>query len=271
MDNKLENRSCPKCGNKLKAIMYGMVDSETADNPDVILGGCAVDGNEPFLGCSDCGFEGFPGGRTYRTFHTKPGYKPGTENSKSPEIITREFDLVSASTEELWGWSDGLFEARLELLHRGVSNQQIQDAYLENENWDFMPFDPFETILCYFSRLTGKVLGFGIFYAHAKFQAAHHLGQGDSRWNMLTSSTEFLEVLMKHESEGLETWKVDFDGMDSAEAYSEEMSTLGSEFLVSCLANNWALDPAGFPREMRQLDRPILWPFWFDRSLLGQI
>jgi hypothetical protein len=267
----LANRKCPDCGNPLQRIIYGMVDSAVAADPSVIIGGCDINGTEPYLGCRHCGFQGFPGGRTYKTFHTKPGYKPGTENSPNPEVITREFNLLTASLEQLWAWSDGLFEARLELMHRGLSKEELEEAYRINEHWDFMPLEPVEKILCYYSRPEERVLGVGIFFADQKMQAALHLSPNSSKWRALASPGEFVDTLRKHKSEGLETWEFVSDNLDSGDAYWEGESSLGSEFLTECVERGWKVDPGLFIHELAQLNRPILWPHWLDYSKIGQL
>lgn len=268
--DELSGRKCPQCGNKLLRIVYGMVDPSVLDDPDTIVGGCDINGIEPWLGCSQCDFRGFPGGRTYKTFHTKPGYKPGTENSENPEVIQREFDLLRATNEQLWGWSDGLFEARLELLHRGISEQEIFDAYLENELWQFMPFKPFEIALVYYSRPRGKVLGIGLFYAHERFQAANHLGGNKTTWASLHSPKLFLDTLLPHKSEGLETWELDLRDLDTSDAYWESETDCGSAFIRACLEKDWSVDPADFSELVGQFERPILWPHWLEYGLMGQ-
>ena len=270
LTDDLSGRKCPNCGNELVPIVYGMVDPSARNDPKTIIGGCEIDGNEPWLGCTWCDFRGYPGGRTYKTFHTKPGYKPGTENSNNPEIIQREFDLLSARDEELWGWSDGLFEARLELLHRGVSEQEILNAYFENEHWQFMPFKPYEMALVYYSRPRKMVLGIGLFYAHERFQAAHHLTPEDTSWVALSPQI-FIKRLVAHKSEGLETWELNLENLDTSDAYWEGESDFGSEFVAACLAKNWSVDPADFGGALGQWERPILWPYWLEYGSVGQI
>ncbi len=266
----LTGRKCSQCGNELVRIVYGMVDPSLLDDRKTMLGGCEIDGNEPWLGCPECGFRGYPGGRTYKTFHTKPGYKPGTENSKNPEIIQREFDLPSATFDQLWGWSDGLFEARLELMHRGVSEREILHAYYENEHWQYMPFKPDETALVYYSKPRQMVLGIGLFYAHEKFQAAHHLTPDDDNWVTLYSPQFFIDRLVAHKSEGLETWELDLTDLDTSDAYWEGETDFGSTFIANCLEKNWSVNPADFGGLLEQCDRPILWPYWLEYGLMGK-
>lgn len=268
--DELSGRKCPECGNELLRIVYGMVDPSVLDEAKTILGGCDIDGNEPWLGCSQCDYRGYPGGRTYKTFHTKPGYKPGTENSANPEVIQREFDLPRATDEQLWGWSDGLFEARLELLHRGVSEREIFDAYIENELWQFMPLKPYETALVYYSKPRQMVLGIGLFYAHERFQAAHHLTPDTANWVALSSAQIFINRLVEHKSEGLESWELDLSSLDTSDAYWEGETDFGSPFIKACLENGWSINPADFGELLSQNERPILWPHWLEYGLMGQ-
>lgn len=264
MNPNLENRKCPECGSGLSEILYGLVGESLA--PGTLLGGCEVDGTEPWLGCKRCGYRGFPGGRTYKTFHTKPGYRPGTENSDNPEVIEREFNLLTASEDQLWGWSDGLFEARLELLHRGISKERINAAYDENwELWTFMPFDPVEEIFVHYSRTQRRVLGVTMYFAHEKFQHALTLKHGALLWRPFESSKDFMNTVLSFKVEGVETWLIEAPNLETEDAYWGEECDLNSQFIKSLVASSWTSDPRDFPEEMVGLRVPILWPHWYDR------
>ena len=264
MKQGLENRKCPECGSPLKSIVYGLVDEN--HETDNILGGCEVDGTEPWLGCGRCDFRGFPGGRTFKTFHTKPGYRPGTGNSSNPEIIEREFNLLTASEDQLWGWSDGLYEARLELLHRGIPKERINAAYKENwELWTFMPFDPVEEIFVHYSRIQGRVLGVTMYFAHEKVQHALTLERAANLWRPFESSRDFMNTVLRFKVEGLETWLIESPHLETEDAYWGEECDLNSPFVKSLEASDWTSDPKAFPEEMVGLSVPILWPHWYDR------
>ena len=50
---------CPQCFHGLKKIVYGMI-APGPDTEDVILGGCLIMGDDPSIGCSNCGWSGEP-------------------------------------------------------------------------------------------------------------------------------------------------------------------------------------------------------------------
>ena len=50
-------KKCPKCGNNLIEIVYGMPSSElfeAEERGEVILGGCCLSGDDPKYRCSNC-------------------------------------------------------------------------------------------------------------------------------------------------------------------------------------------------------------------------
>lgn len=49
--------NCPQCFHGLKKIVYGMI-APGPDTEDVILGGCLIMGDDPSIGCSNCGWSG---------------------------------------------------------------------------------------------------------------------------------------------------------------------------------------------------------------------
>ena len=266
MKPSLENRQCPQCGAILKKIQYGLTAPGDAD-PDAVVGGCEIDGCEPWLGCSRCDYRGFPGGRTYKTLHTKPGYRPGTENSANPEIIQRQFNLLTANEDQLWGWSDGLFEARLELLHRGVSKEELNAAYEKNwEHWTFMPFDPHEEILVHFSRPQEKVLGVTIYFAQEKVQHALTLEADSTTWKPFESSHDFRKTVLGFKVEGVETWLLESQSLETENAYWGDECDLNSAFIKSLSPSGWRSDPRDFTDELIGLRFPILWPHWYEQG-----
>jgi rubrerythrin len=56
MNKELPN--CPVCGSKMKRIIYGMVAS-MPDDPNVVLGGCMLDGDSPDFACPKCDAEDY--------------------------------------------------------------------------------------------------------------------------------------------------------------------------------------------------------------------
>lgn len=62
MDKKLfeyltEKPKCPKCGEKMLDIIYGLPGEEAmklVENKKAILGGCMTTGNDPKYYCSKC-------------------------------------------------------------------------------------------------------------------------------------------------------------------------------------------------------------------------
>jgi hypothetical protein len=67
LDNKrkyarLKTAQCPACGGVgvLKKIMYGMPSADF-DFEKYIVGGCFVTGQDPEIGCVECGWEGMRG------------------------------------------------------------------------------------------------------------------------------------------------------------------------------------------------------------------
>lgn len=59
---RLSAASCPSCGQKgqLKKIIYGM-PVQDFDFEKYIVGGCCVTGQDPEIGCVECGWEGMRG------------------------------------------------------------------------------------------------------------------------------------------------------------------------------------------------------------------
>ena len=50
-------KKCPKCGNNLTEIIYGMPAPElfeAAERGEVILGGCCLSGDDPKYHCKKC-------------------------------------------------------------------------------------------------------------------------------------------------------------------------------------------------------------------------
>jgi len=262
----LENRNCPKCGATLKKIVYGMITSDAIESGEFIIGGCEIDGTQPWLGCEDCDFRGFPGGRTFRTSFEETHYEENPSGVDEALVTSVQIDLMTATEDELWLLASRLFEARLELLHRGVSKRDIEIAYEQNwENWIFMPFEPFEEILVHFSRPSGKVLGVTIYFAHEKFQHHMRLILEDGTWGEFPSWHEFRATVLGYKSEGLETWVLEGPEIDTIEAYGGSATDLNSEFVRALIARKWRVDPREFPGELSLLDRPILWPYWYER------
>lgn len=53
-----EKLTCPACGEAAGVpIVYGMVPPEDFDDPDVVMGGCVIDGFMPNRVCRACDFQ----------------------------------------------------------------------------------------------------------------------------------------------------------------------------------------------------------------------
>lgn len=273
------NKNCPDCKSQLKPIVYGLVTEESVKNGEVIVGGCLVDGNEPHFGCSNCGYQGFPGGRTYKTKHRKPKYKPGTENSDQPEIIQVVFDVVAATDEQLWGWAEGLWEARLELLHRGVSRDAIEKHALETENWDAMPFEETELGIVQYNPTTRRIIGIGIFYAHGKTQAYTYRLPGMENWGTCLTVGDFRHIQANFPKEAnLETWQLILKPGQSEDAFWGESTDLNHPLVMTMLASQ-EISKEQLEKHAPQFERFFIWPASFfeptiafelgDRLLFG--
>ncbi len=258
-------RSCPKCGDQMKKILYGMPSPDVLESDEYIIAGCMLGPDAPQIGCPSCGYETQPGGRTYRTEFTKPIYKPGTEDWDEPEIIQRKIDLVTASDEEVWALSDGLFQARLELLHRGVDEKQINDRYLQEENWSFMPFKPYAEVLVYVDSATKEPLMASWFFAHESTHGFCFIQAGGEQWDTVGTTNQFHDLMLSLKREALETWHVAAD--DSYPAPDGPPTHLSSPAVRAVIEGKY---PKFGPRDSKQ-ERPILWPYWFesDRSFWG--
>ena len=257
------NKNCPDCKSKLKPVVYGLVPESVAKNDDVIIGGCLVDGNEPHFGCSNCGYQGFPGGRTYKTKHSKPKYKFGTENTDNPEVIQVIFDVVEATEEQLWGWAEGLWEARLELLHRGVPKDVIEQHGLEVENWDAMPFDETELGIIQYDPASKKIIGIGIFYAHGNTQSYTYRLPGMNRWGSCFTMGDFHHVQGNFPREAnLQTWQLMLRDGQSEDAFWGEDTDLDHP-LVKAMLDSREVSIEMLEGLSPQFERFFIWPAWF--------
>lgn len=254
---------CPDCRTELKQIVYGMMTEELFESGDYIPGGCLIDGLEPHWGCDNCGYRGFLGGREYKTRHTKPGYKPGTENSLNPEIIELVFDVIEASDEELWGWSEGLWEARLELLHRGISKAEIEAYGEQAELWDAMPFEETELGIIQYDPATQKIIGIEIFYAHGKTQSYSYRLPGMDKWGGCYTVGDFHHVQTNFPREAnLETWQLILKEGQSDDAFWEEESDLDHPLVKQMLASE-NVSKENLEKYSPQFERFFIWPSWF--------
>ncbi len=261
----LENRKCPECGATLKKITYGLMSKDALESGDYILGGCQIDVLEPWLGCPNCNFEGFPGGRTFRTEFEIPNHIFDPDGYTGTELTRHHVDLTTATEDQLWKLAARIFEARLELVHRGVKQREIEIAYDQNwEDWTFMPFEPFEEILVHFSRPQEKVLGVVINFAYEKFQFCTRLRAQDGSWEQLSPGPEFHEAFSNYDREGLETWELESKELQTEDAYASEVTDLNSPFIRALSQNNWNVDPRHYPNELFELSRPIRWPHWYE-------
>lgn len=257
-----KTEKCPDCRSNLKPIIYGMVPEGFTEENQVILGGCLLDGREPHVGCENCGYRGAPGGRMYKTAHTKPKYKLGTENSENPEIIQVVFDVVEASDDELWGWAEGLFEARLELLHRGVPREAIEEYGENAEFWDAMPFEPTELGIIQYDPVAQKIVGAEIFFAHGKMQVHTYRLPEMKRWGSCFTVGDFFFVQENFRpTEALETWQFLLAQGQSDDAFGAEDTDLGHPLIKAMLASG-EVPKHEMEKYAQQFERFFIWPAW---------
>ncbi len=237
--------TCPKCGNSLLEIVYGMVDPETMENPAVIVGGCDFDPNAPVRGCRSCGFRGYPGGRTYKTSFTVNGHA---------------VNLLEFTDIEVWLLAETNFKARLELLHRGVSEREIFQQVLENEDWLLLPFEPFAQVYVHVDDETGKPLLASWFYAHEEVLLYSYLMPGGNRWQEPISRQDFYDVVLPLKRPSLSVWLVKAND-DSPDIFDPEVLPVdfGSQAVRAVIDNT---SPT-FSAADKRMERPILWPSWF--------
>lgn len=58
--NSQTTKKCPKCGERLIEIIYGMPGSdlfEAEERGEVILGGCCLSGDDPKYHCKNCNID----------------------------------------------------------------------------------------------------------------------------------------------------------------------------------------------------------------------
>lgn len=268
----MSDQKCPDCGAALKRVTYSRDDLEAIHLGFVIQGVADVDGKEPHIGCDRCGYRGNPGGRTYQTQHTKPGYQPGTENSDNPVIIQVLFDVVEAPEEYLWGWAEGLFEARLELVHRGHSEEEIEEYGYDQENWDAMPFHPTEYVFIQYDPQTMLVVGACIFYAHGRSQAFAYRLPNMPSWDTCLTTGDFDEVMKNFpRSAGLQTWTLKVDPDATGDAFWGDDTNLGSEIIDSMVAG-MKVDPDLLQLRADQFEHFLTRPMWaFEPTVAFQL
>ena len=250
---------CPDCGSAVKPIVYGMV----AGPGDYIIGGCMVDGTEPHFGCETCGWQGYPGGRTYQTVFYKSKIVPGTEEQNPRHYFNVKFDVVAANTEDLWEWAAGLFEARLELLHRGVPRELIEEKEREIDHWESLPFDLKEEVIAYYNPETQRVKAVAYFYAEGAIHGVVYRKPGQKEWMHFDNRADFQKTLTSFKADALESWALDFNSELAETIVLWGDSSLGNPAL-ELLETTDSLPIRTLFENSDQFERPILWPWWFE-------
>jgi hypothetical protein len=173
------------------------------------------------------------------------------------------FDVVAATDEQLWGWSEGLWEARLELLHRGVPREVIEQHGLEVDNWDAMPFDETELGIIQYDPVSQKIIGIEIFYAHGKTQAYSYRLPGMDKWDSCFTVGDFHHVQENFPREAnLETWQLILKEGQSEDAFWGEDTDLDHPLVKSMLASE-AVDKEKMEAFAPQFERFFIWPASF--------
>ena len=260
---EIQTRNCPKCGKTLVPIVYGMVDQATASDPSVIIGGCLIDGNQPYLGCLSCGWQGFPGGRSYKTRFTQ---RKLVQLSDDPDTGIRDvtFDVVEATPGELFVWAAGLFEARLELLHRGLTTiEELEHLEIENDHWEPMPFEQKEATIAYYDPKTSLVLAVAMFFSRENSHVFTYAESGLDDWDMVSSRKEFMDLVLSWKRESLESWEIKTLSTSTAPEGDGSKETWGSP-VIEAIWLNRQVARSLLEEQGQQYSRPILWPSWFD-------
>lgn len=263
---EIQTRKCPKCGNGLVPIIYGMVDQATANDPSVMIGGCLIDGTEPHAGCRSCGWQGFPGGRSYKTSFTKPKLVQLSDDPDDTGVREVTFDVLSAKPEELMVWSAGLFEARLELIHRGLmSVEALEELEFENEHWESMPFEQKEATIAYIDSETSEVLAVAMFFSHKKWHMFSYAKFGLDDWDTASSQTDFTQLVVSWKRASLESWEIKTLSTSTSPEGDSSKETWGSP-VIEAVWLNQKVSRDLLEEQGQQYARPILWPWWFEPS-----
>ena len=256
-----ETKTCPSCGGKLQGIIYGRVTQEALENPELIIGNCIIDGKEPQLGCIECGWRGFPGGREFRTKFNKNVAEP--THSEMVEGVL-QLDLVEVSNTDLMALAATLLEARLELIHRGVvSREDIDRLSFENEHWRSLPLDSKEEIVAYFDAETQRVIAVAQFLASKNCHLFMYVRPGMKEWGTLLTREEFRDFVESLKRPRLQSWELTVGEDETPEEFIQGRSSYANDVIKTV----WANEKVTF-KQLRtnglRYEQPILWPWWFD-------
>ena len=156
-----------------------------------------------------------------------------------------------------------MYEARLELMYRGVSREEIEDRAASDTSWSSIPLEHTEVLLGYFDSKNEVLID-------AMFFAANHYGhmvlgfdRATATWDAIFSKKAFKDRISSIQREGLVTFALRYDKEQLEDFDFDNVTDIGS-FVLKRFIEDPSM-PIGFLwHNGDEYERPILWPSWFD-------
>lgn len=257
MDNSLKLLTediCPKCKHKAKPIVFGLIRNPSED---FVLGGCSIiPGFDPTYKCVPCDLEFGFGGRSYQTYFE---FEVDYTNAATGETKTEErtFDLLWLPDDELLGLASQLIEARHELLHRGMSMDELELLTLRH-NWRPFPFKPIYDVWFYWNAQTHKVEFATYFYSYG-VRHIHGFYVPDSMKPVKAKTlSDFHNRLSAAQTKGLTAWNL-------RNPISQSTSTLVKDHeLMNFMRAKEEVTVSAMQRFCNAVPDGQMWPSWYD-------
>jgi hypothetical protein len=184
-------------------------------------------------------------------------------------VETVHFDLPTSTNEELFQIGRRNLNARLELVHRGIDPETIDEFYDQFEageahSWPLIRKDACFIFFNTEGQLVEQVCTFSAQRTMHEFQ---YLRAGFEEWEFAETLSDFHEVVFGMKSPSLQVWLIDLDHNHEAEDDESEAFHYGSEAIKAMLAKERITEDE-LAREGDQYERPIYWPHWFDAGMM---
>jgi hypothetical protein len=255
---------CPECHTELHEIVYGMLAGPPKDNQ--VAGGCEWSDEAPTRVCPKCKWEGGLGGRTWPTkgSHRVPLDDPSAEFGVRVETI--DFDLTTMTNDELFRLGRVTVTARLELVHRGLDAEDIDDYYdlLDDGDARSWPLIRKDACFVFYNSDTHLIEQACTYGSQRSMHEFLYLRQGMDDWQMVDTLEAFHDVVFGMKNPSLQVWEIEvYDDELTDEDADSEPFNYGSEVIKALLAGEAVTDDE-LAKEGDQYEKPIFWPHWFD-------
>lgn len=254
---------CPECGDRVKDLIYGLIFEEL-DEKVAIAAGCELEPMSPAKTCSNCGWSGAPGGRTWPVEFEYTTEEFDEENPGKAKVIHVKHNLIVMSDEELFEFGQMNLEARYELVFRGHDPQELDEQFADEGV--SMPLVQREAFLVFHNLKTGLIEQVSSFLSHRRHHDYMYLRPGMPEWRGAWSLDEFHETAFA-QNDDTQVWYLAMPEELSDEDFMSDPSNFGSNAIKAMLEDR-PVSNSELSREGDLLSTKIFWPYWFDEGLM---